>query len=60
MEFLLPGPEVTHTRVLREKSNGPSRFGSLPPSWLGRDYLPVFVPTLAAGSKRRPALFKVT
>lgn len=30
MKFLLPGPEVTHTHALRERSNGPSRFNSLP------------------------------
>lgn len=32
MKFLLPGPEVTHAHSLRERSNGSSRFDSLPPS----------------------------
>lgn len=44
MKFLLPGPEVTHTHSLRERSNGPSRFDSLPPAQLIRDYLPVSCP----------------
>lgn len=40
MEFMLPGPEVTHTHLLRERSNGPSRFGSLPPSQAHQGFLP--------------------
>lgn len=41
-EFLLPGPEVTHTHSLRERSNGPGEFDSLPPPQAHQDLLSCF------------------
>lgn len=52
MEFLLPGPEVTHTHSLRERSNGPGEFDSLPPPQAHQDLPSCFHAHTSSGFHR--------